>query len=234
VITAFGNVLDTAKGPILGLLFGLFLTYMLVKNKKFRLKNILFISVIIVIFSGTMLGFFMGAGGNAWSKLAGIGNRMFTGNLVPSYYVVQSFEHGDYLLGRSFPNPRGIFPYEQYLLDREIWLKLMNPSDIDVLYTAPSGFWAEMYANFGPYGVFTAPFVGIFLYIIHLLLSRLPHNSVKFAITAWCAMHYMGIPIKGIFSYFWDYYLIMVLLSAFLVLIVDGKGVIKLRRLVAV
>ena len=230
MITAFGNVLDTAKGPLVGLLFGLFLTYMLVKNRKFGFKNILFVSVIVVVVSGSMIVFFMGTGGNAWDKLAGIGGRIFTGNLVPSYYVVQSFEHGDYLFGRSFPNPRGIFPYEQYLLDQEIWIQLMNPSNTDVLYTAPSGFWAEMYANFGTYGVFTALFVGIFLYIIQLLLNRLPHNSVKFALIAWFAMHYMSIPIKGIFSYFWDYYLIAILLIAFFVLIVDGKGVIKLRR----
>jgi len=230
-ITAFGNVLDTAKGPLIGLFLGLFLTYLSVRNQKFGLKNIIFMSVVLVVFSIPMLTLFMGTGGSGWDKVVDTGMRIITGNLVPSYYIMQLFEHGNYLLGRSFPNPKGILPYEQYLLDRKIWLILMNPSDTDVLYTAPSGFWAEMYANFGPYGVFTAPFVGIFLYIIHLLLNKLPHNSVKFALIVWCAIHYMSIPIKGIFSYFWDYYLVAVILVAFFILFIDGNGKIKLRRL---
>lgn len=230
VITAFGNVLDTARGPLIGLFLGLFLTYLFVGNQRFGLKNIIFISVVIVVFSTLMATFFMGSGGNVWDKAVALERRIFTGNLVPSYYVVQLFEHGNYLLGRSFPNPRGILPYEQYLLYQEIWIKLMNPSDLDELYTAPSGFWAEMYANFGPYGVFTAPFVGIFLYIVQLLLNKLPHNSVKFALIVWCAMYYMGIPGKGIFSFFWDYYLVAVLLVAFFIFFIEGNGKIKLRR----
>lgn len=230
VITAFGNMLDTAKGPLIGLFIGLFLTYLSIRNQRFSLKNIILISVVIVVFSIPMYTFFMGSGGNVWDKAEHLARRIFTGNLVPSYYVVQLFEHKNYLLGRSFPNPRGILPFEQYLLYQEIWIKLMNPLDVDVLYSAPAGFWAEMYANFGAYGVFTAPFVGIFLYIIQLLLNKLPHSSVKSALIVWCAMHFMGIPGKGIFSFFWDYYLVAVLLVAFFIFFIEGNGKIKLQR----
>ena len=237
VITAFGNVLDTSKGPLVWFLLGLFLTYMLLGNRKLSLKYIVVFCIPIAFLTSIMMVNFMGTGGGAMDKVSAIGYRMSLGNLVPSYYVVNMFEKENYLLGRSFPNPKGLLPYEQYLLDQEIWLRV-TPVNIvansDRLYTAPSGYWAEMYANFGPYGVMTAPLVGFILYIMQLLLNRLPHNSVKFALIVWCTLHYMTIPIRGIFCYFWDYYLIAVLLIAFFILIVDGKGVIKLRRAVPV
>ena len=230
VITAFGNVLDTAKGPLFGLLLGLCLTYVVLKGQKLRLRTVLFMSLFLVVIVGVMYSFFMGTGGSIWDRMVGVGRRASVGNLVPSYHVLEMFEHRDYLLGKSFPNPRGILPYEQYLLGQEIWRRLNPSSSPDVLYTAPPVFWAEMYANFGPSSVLTALLIGIFLYIIHLLLDRLPHNSVRFALIVWCALHYAG---KGLFGYFWDYYAIGVLLIGFFVLLVDGGGVIKLQRLVA-
>lgn len=230
IVASFGAIVDTAKGPLIGLIFGYVLVYMLLKNKRLTPKLILFIVLIIAFFSSLMIVYFMGASGsNITAVILSIFNRIVSGNLVPAYHVLDMFQHGDYLWGSSFPNPRGIFPYKQFLLDEEIWLKMSRlPWGSLQLYSAPSCFWADIYANFGVAGVLIlSPFIGMFLYLVQLLLSGLSSSPVKLALIAWCSIYYMGIAGKSFFSYAWDYYLVAILLISFIILMFNSK---KQRR----
>jgi oligosaccharide repeat unit polymerase len=227
-LALFASLIDTGKGQLIFLLFGLLITYLLSKDKKANFRSVAIFVVILLLLSSIMMVFFMGTDSdNYWDLFSAVFGRIYSGNMIPAYHVLDMFQNQDYLWGRSFPNPRGIFPFEQFVLDNEVWLRIYpQPPGSELQYAAPSVFWAEMYANFGPIGpLLSAPFVGIMLYWFQSMLSRLPSNPIKFALTAWCSIHFMGLAAKSLLAYVvLDYDLYIILALALLLLLLDGKG----------
>ena len=106
---------------------------------------------------------------NPINAIASVFSRTFTGQIQPAYHYLEFFPmHHDFLWGRSFPNPRGILPFEPYRLTVEImnW-RFPDLVKRGVVGSMPTTFWGELYANFGTLGVITIPFfVGIVIYLL--------------------------------------------------------------------
>src|SRR5690606_21203802 len=102
-----------------------------------------------------------------------ISSRTLTGQISPAYFYMKMFpEHEGFLLGRSFPNPKGIFPWEPYPVTVEV-MNFMNPKIIGtgVVGSAPTVFWADMYANFSFGGILLSSIiVGFIIFFSQYIL----------------------------------------------------------------
>ena len=80
--------------------------------------------------------------------LEAISSRVFIGQTHPLYLYFEAFpwKH-DFLYGTSFPNPGGLLPHKPFPLTKYIFKTNMGLADI--LATAPTVFFGEIYANFG-------------------------------------------------------------------------------------
>jgi oligosaccharide repeat unit polymerase len=228
VLASFGTVIDTAKGVLVGLLLGCFLTYVVVRGGTLKFRQFAVGLLALVVVSGVMMVWFMGTATDNWGILADtFFDRLFVGNLAPAYHVLDMFRDGDWLWGRSFPNPRGLFPFEQFDLDTAIWLRLQEDPTTEAIYTAPSVLWAEMYANFGVGGVIvTAPAVGMFLKLLHSALNAVRSGPVKAALVAFASVYFTILVTKGLpFILFlpFDYYLMSVAGSTAIIVFTDRK-----------
>lgn len=173
-----------------------------------------------------MVFFFVGWEGRTTADLtAWIFSRIFSGSIIPSYVYLDYFpNHEAFLWGRSLPNPRGIFPWESYNLTVEMAEVLHGDIVSEVVGSAPTAYWAEIYANFGALApVIIAPLVGFYVYAIHLLTNKLRPSPIKSALVCWCALHFMNLAVSGISGYLLDSNLILILMATAVLLFADGQ-----------
>jgi len=79
------------------------------------------------------------------------------------------------LMGSSLPNPAGIFPFEHFRITIEVAKYIFSQDLFMGVSSAPTVYWAEMYANFGVLGViFSSMLVGICFFALSLVLQKLP------------------------------------------------------------
>ena len=214
MVSSLAALVATEKAPFIWLLIGLFITSLIVKkNGVFKLKKLFIYSPIAIAVMVWMFMTFMGSDsvGDASKALF---SRVFSGSIGPSYFYLELFpEHEGFLLGRSFPNPGGLIPFDQYRLTVEVmrW-KFPGIFMRGAVGSAPTIFWAEMYANFSLLGVIIAPiFVGVYLYVIYLLISRLKDSMLKVGVYVWVIMHYGNLSLTSLSNYIIDIKIIAVI-----------------------
>jgi hypothetical protein len=95
----------------------------------------------------------------------------------------------------------------------------VNPNDAGVVRSAPTIFWAELYASFGMPGVvIVPPFVGFALYLLALCVSRLPDGPVKTGYLVWLLLHYKNLAVSSFSDLMIDIHFVVVTLVVLLVL----------------
>ena len=206
VVAVFSATMAIEKGAFLRLLVMLYLAYVICKGGNYWQPALKYVAIVMI---GSLLLFykyFMGAP-NVQSALQSIIGRIFFGQISPAYFYVYLFpRHIDYLWGASFPNPAHLLPFENFPLTVEV-SKFIFPQSfaMGIVGSAPTVFWAETYANFGPIGVvFSSFLVGIGLHAISHILSSLPLSPPVIAATAFLAMHYRTLTGSSLSSYFVD------------------------------
>lgn len=227
-VAFFASIVDTGKGQLMLLILGLFMTYLVALNKKIRLTHVFFVCAVLLVILLITISHFMVVGESSVDEmLAGIITRITMGAIVPAYNCLEIFQNHDFLFGRSFPNPRGILPFEQYNLDVEVWQHINPSAGPDTLYSAPGVFWSELYANFGPVGIFTVPvLLGILFYLVQSKLTKLPNHPAKVAIIVWVSIRFSLISQRGASFLLADTDLFAVLIVAFIILIVDRYKIV--------
>lgn len=236
LIVSFSLLLATEKAPFAWFLIGLFLSYLItVKKGTLRAKSVLELLIMLIIFLVPIYVGFMGTK-DVGSSIFSIFSRTFTGGISPAYFYLDFFPtHHDFLWGRSFVNFARIFPFEPYQLSVEImnW-RFPHLVERGIVGSMPTVFWGELYANFGPGGVFLVPFfVGVFLYIVSFLANKLEQTPIKSAYIVWLMLHYVSLAESGIAGYLADFYLVAI--SAFVVfmLTVTNHGRLRYYRSVS-
>ena len=220
-ISCLSMALAIEKAPLLWYFISLFLMYVLIRqNGQFKIKQIigfgafasLLLSFIYVIFMGSS-DFFTGMK-SAFSRIA-------TGQIQSLSHYIKIFpDYIDFLWGKSFPNPGGIFPFEPYFLTKEVHA-FAHPhlAEKGIVGSSPSFFWAEMYANFGYYGVIFPPFfIGFFLYGLNIFLLKLPKTPIFLSFYIWIILHYKSLSGTSLSSFIIDINLFIVILIMILIL----------------
>ena len=213
LITTFVMVMAIEKGPMVNLLIALFLIYVIVK-KGGRIPKVkfFFLSSFLLIVLCFFYINFMGVG-SVSSAITSVASRTFTGQIAPAYHYLDYFQQNqELLLGRTFPNPRGIFHSNPFELTTEI-MNWVHPDRAGkgVVGSMPTIYWGEMYANFGFLGVLIPPFfVGFALYLLNSLLFRFSFNPLSIALFAWLLMHYKSLSSTGPGGFIFDISLITI------------------------
>jgi hypothetical protein len=232
-VATFSMLMATEKDPFLFYLIALLIVYLIVKRSgRLTLLTAVLFSAVGFVIVGIMYVYFMGTI-NIWYGMVSGFSRITNGEMGPLYHYLTIFpSQVDYLLGRSFPNPLGIFPWEPYRLTVEV-MNIVDPDGekLDIVGSAPTFFWGEMYANFGYLGILLPPFfVGYVIYAINILIFRLPMSPLVLAIYVWVLMHIKNISSTGLSSYIIDVTGLIMLIFTLIVMSILGGGVIRYRR----
>ena len=229
----FTSVMAIHKAPLIWLLIGMFFTYCLSKLKgQIPVKDIIKISIVMVSILVLFYIKFMGTD-NIFIALKALFSRAFTGGIAPSYYYLEYFpEVHDFLYGRSFPNPGGIFPFEPFALTVEVnnW-KFPFLVGKGIVGSAPTIFWAEAYANFNYYGVFIISFlVGVLLSFVSHFVNKLENSPIKIGFTVWLILHYFHLSESGISGYLFDIYFVGIAFFVLLTLTLSNNLKLKIVK----
>ncbi|WP_443113625.1 hypothetical protein [Herbaspirillum seropedicae] len=218
-LSAFAAVMAIEKGPLVWILIGLLLAWLLVrKGGTITMRSILPFMMLALVVMALIYMAFEGSA-SLTDALMAVFSRAFAGSVEPAYHYLQFFPaHHDFLYGRSFPNPAGLFPWEPYRLTEEV-MDWVYPNDAGIVRSAPTIFWAELYANFGaPAVVIVPPFVGFALYLLALYVSRLPDSPVKTGYLVWLLLHFKNLATSSFSSFIIDIYFVGVTLVLLLAL----------------
>ena len=233
-VAAFSMLMATEKGPFLFYLISLFMVYVIVKHGgRITLCAGALCATAGLVIAGVMYIYFMGCS-NIGDGFASAFSRITTGAMADLYYYLNIFpDQVGYLLGRSFPNPLGIFPWEPYPLTTELNnIVYPHQEKLGIAGSMPTFFWGEMYANFGYLGIIVPPFfVGYVVYTINILIFRLPMSPFVLAIYVWSLMHIKNISITGLSSYIIDVTGLIMVIFTLIVMSILGGGVIRYRRI---
>ena len=233
VVVAFSMVMATEKGPILWYLISLFILYVIVfKSGRLTVKLIATMVPFGMVLIGLMYMYFMGSS-SIWVGIQGGFSRITSGQIVGLYHYLDIFpDQVDYLLGRSLPNPRGIFPWEHYRLIVEV-KNIVQPelAKQGIVGSMPTFFWGEMYANFGYLGILIPPFfVGYVVYVINILIFRLPMSPVTLAFFIWALLYIKTLSGTGLGRFLFPVWPIIMASSTLLALGLMSRGVIRFRK----
>ncbi|EMK6923501.1 oligosaccharide repeat unit polymerase, partial [Vibrio cholerae] len=229
--SVFVAIMATEKGPMAWLLIGLFMVYFLVRSNGFiPFKKLIPFAFLIVGLLITSYVYFMGSE-DVGSALGSVFSRAFSGSILPAYFYLEFFpEYQEYLLGRSFPNPGGLMPYEPYRYTIEVmnWL-FPDLVETGVVGTAPTVFWGEAYANFGPLGIPIVAFIiGCLIALVSYLVSKLEINPLTIGFFVWLILIFKDLSVTGFSDYLYNIYIISLSVIMFAMLAV--RGFIRVRR----
>ena len=213
-------LLSTAeKGPIVNLFMLFFIIYCIQRRMGVvSIKQILNVFIILNCFLALLYFGFMGSK-SFLDAISTIWSRILTGQIQPAYLYVELIpDKIEWLLGRTFPNPAGIFPFESFSLTTEIARIGSTAANSSVVGSAPTMFWGELYANFNWYGI--APFsllLGLILKIFDKILSLRLKDPIQIGFYCWCILHFRDLSSTSVSNYFIDLPLVIVLFASIII-----------------
>jgi oligosaccharide repeat unit polymerase len=219
-LSIFGSLLTLQKAPIVFYLVSLIYAYYYYYGK--RISNRM-----IAILGGGIFAVFMAVFtvvrysiiDRPTDALRMIAARVFGGQIVPLHFYYQMFpKYEDFLFGRSLPNPGGILPHKPYSVTLHV-MEFMKPYvSADIVGSAPTVFFGEVYANFGDVGVIASMLLmGMVLYIVQKITVRLRGNVLGMAFGVWFAMEVCSLTMSGVGKMVFNFYVICIALLAMLI-----------------
>jgi len=167
----------------------------------------------------------MGVNQASFTKLITvIGQRLFITQTRALYHYFSLFPSShDFLYGASFPNPAGIFQFENFPLTKWIFINGMYHNS-QIVGTANSAFIGEIYANFG----FPIMVLSIFLFSMAIQLVQIkftikPRTLLLTAFYAYFVFLAGQFAMTGVFIVI-HLYLFIFLITA--IIIVDGYTIL--------
>lgn len=218
---AFALTMSAQKSPIAWFFVGLFMVYATCRNHgKYSVQGILILGVIMVLTLAAMY-IITGFQSDIYGAFLSVISRAFAGSVQPAYHYLEFFpqEH-DFLMGGSFPNPGGLFPWGGYRLPVEImnWTR-PELAERGIVGSMPTVFWAEAFANFGYLGIIVVPLLfGFLLFFVDHYVSKIRDTPIKVGFYVWMILHYSSLAQTGFSKFVIDIKMI-VLLTIFLIVI---------------
>lgn len=218
ILNMFSLLMATEKYPILEFIIGLFLVNRFVICRgNIRLVELVLLLIFLLFLVGIFYMLFMGSK-SFLDSMYHTFLRLITGQIQPAYHYIEYFpDRFQFLYGRSFPNPGGLLPFEPFALTAEVArIKNEEVGNVNVVGSAPTIFWAELYANFSWFGVAVISFwFGILIKAVDLIMERqLSAGVLGVAFYVMVILHYKNLALTSASSFILD-----VKLISFLVII---------------
>lgn len=223
VFTSFTSLMTTQKSPVVWYIIGLVIVYLITYKKTINMKAVALIGVVGVSILVILYKTIMGLGERPLTQvLQAIASRAFTGQIAPAYFYLKMFpKDHSFLFFQSFPNPKGIFPWHHYRLTVEV-MNYIHPGVNQVVRSAPTVFWGEMYANFGYGGIILASIVvGVVLYMMQWVLFQLKFNPVMIGFCTWMILNLKDMTITSLSNYLFNIAITVVIILTALMLFLN-------------
>lgn len=224
--TVIGLTMSLQKGHLAWFIILLGFIYLTVRRKQISFRLLIFGTTVLLALLFVMYVVFMGQH-FTWKTLLNPIQRAFTGQIVPFYYYLDLFPQKlEFVYGKTFPNPGGIFPWETYRYTVEI-ANTMHEAREGIVSSAPTAFFGELWVNFGYIGIFIFPvFIGMAVYVIHCLFCNRPLGVIGVTLMVWVAFHLKLLVSTGISVFLLDSSLIAVLITSYLL----QSHIFKIRK----
>lgn len=214
-LSSFASVMTAEKGPVIWLFIGLVVVRTIViHGGRYQVRRIL-VPLLWLSFALAYLYMVLEGSGGIFNALSSIISRAFAGSIQPAYHYLEFFpKHHEFLLGRSFPNPGGLLPHDQYNLTQVIaaWVS-PELTKAGIVGSAPTIFWAEAYANFSYSGVVVVSFIlGALMYLADYLLRFLQDTPIKIGVYVWALLHYKNLSVTGFTDFILDTKIFLIVL----------------------
>ena len=121
-------------------------------------------------------------------------------------------------------------PYEPYRYTIEV-MNWVFPELVGsgVVGTAPTVFWGEAYANFGPLGIPIVAFIiGCLVALVSYLVSKLEINPLTIGFLVSLILIFKDLSVTGFSGYFYNVYVISI--TSIVIAILSVRGSIRVRR----
>ena len=212
-----------AKGVIIGPLYLLFFTYALLYSRGVLLnKTVVWAGAYVLLVVAVFTSWAAGMGFvSLWYPF----ERLFLGNLLPQYVVVDHFNLGNLLYGATTPTWFSLGQHKQFLLDVFAWREIMGVPEGAAFYTAPSSFVAEAHANFHAFGVVAASMSVFFvLRVVDYLIGTIRSELIFAVVMIGSCLGFMKMAVSGAVSFTVDYYYWTFLLFTLVAYRISLKG----------
>lgn len=231
-IAIYAVMMGGEKAPLIWLMMGCFLTYLYTRKGKVEFKDIIMMFSLVCLMIVLLIYVFVGTDEvhTVTNLMLWAFHRSFIGGIIPAFFYLEIFPaYHDFLWGTSLPNPRNILPFESYPITTEVMQYMHGGAgDVNVVGSAPTAFWAGIYANFGPFSpLLVAPLVGIAIYLVHIFFGQFRASPIKTALIVWSALHIMMLAETDIGKYLLDEAFVLIVAVATFLMIVDRQ--IRLR-----
>lgn len=207
-VSVFTSVMSIEKGPVLWLLIGLSMVFLIVKNQGVISIRLILINIVILIIFGVFMVFIFSEYNSIEKSFIAFISRAFAGSIEPAYHFLFLFpNYENFVYGKTFNNPGGIFPFEPYSYATKV-SEYLSPelSEIGVVGSMPTIFWGEAYINFGVFGVFFISFfMGFFIFFIDIIISCFKDTILKIGFYVWMLLHYKDLSKSGFSSFLIDF-----------------------------
>ena len=226
IVSSFIATMATEKAAFVGLLMALVMMHYLINaDGLIPKKSLISLGSVIIFILIVFYIYFMGSL-TVFDAFSAIISRAFSGSISPAYFYLEYFPNvQEFLFGKTFPNPGGIFPFTpvRYTVEVMNWVfPEMNFGE--VVGTMPTVFWGEAYVNFGFSGIpIVALIMGVIIAVVSYLFSRLELNTMTVAFFVWLIFHFKTLAITGFSGFLYDFNLIFMSIVLFVILFGTGK-----------
>ncbi|WP_027726391.1 O-antigen polymerase [Tuberibacillus calidus] len=231
--TSFTSLMTTQKAPIVWYVIGLVIVYLITMKKTVNIRVAMLIGVAAVAILTVLYRTIMGLGERPLSQvLEAIASRAFTGQIAPAYFYLKMFpDYHPFLFFQSFPNPKGIFPWDHYRLTVEV-MNFIHPDQHDVVRSAPTVFWGEMYANFGFGGIVLSSIIVAFvLYLLQVIIFKLKFNSITIGFCTWMIITMKDLAITSFSNYLFNIAIVTIIILTMIMMALNDNLKTFLKKL---
>lgn len=213
LIVMIESMTNVSKGALLTPVYQIWVVYALLYTKAQVLNRFVIWALFITVFGVSTISSLMMS--NEHIDFFYPFERLFLGNLLPQYVVMNHFNFDNLLWGTSLPTWWSFGNHQQFLIDVFVWKELMGWQPGQPFYTAPSSFVADSFANFHFVGVFAISLiVFLLLRIVDNLLAKVRSDLLYGALLAYSGLHFSYWATGGSLNFIFDYYYYGVLLFA--------------------
>jgi hypothetical protein len=220
LIATFSSLMSIEKSPFIGLMIMLYLSYLMHGDRSYLQKRSVYYASVGILATIGLFYFFMNQE-TVLISITSVVSRVLTGQIATAYFYIEVFpQQHDFLYGLSFPNPGGIFAFDPFPLTKYI-SNIIFPMNIrnGLIGSAPSVFWAEIYANFGVMGIPIFAFmVGFSLRSLDLYIDRWQTSSAKIATYVILSWHYRTLTGSSISNFLFDSTLFAIIVIAIILI----------------
>ncbi|NMA50072.1 MAG: oligosaccharide repeat unit polymerase [Tissierellia bacterium] len=225
-VVCFVMLMDAQKAPIIWYFLSLIAVLAVYYNRGVDFKSALIVSAFALGFLFLSYVFFMDSKIEFLTILNPL-RRGLTGQITPFYRYIEIIPDTiPFQYGKTFPNPRGIFPIEHFNYTVEISKIAKGGFNNGIISSAPTAFWGELWVNFGWYGIFIIPILfGTLVYLLHYYFSKSKLSTIGMALMVWFAFDLKDLAFTGFSGYLFPVSIVMILFICGVLTILNNDNI---------